>query len=93
MLGNEFAGVLNSDDFSVYNGVIVGAQQKCLAHLRRHFKKVLQITHGNNTVVAEAFWELIDEAFRQHRIQGASTLKNSIIILGRGTLRPDWQNC
>jgi transposase len=67
MLGNEFAGVLNSDDFSVYNGVIVGAQQKCLAHLRRHFKKVLQITHGNNTVVAEAFLELIDEAFRQHR--------------------------
>ena len=61
------AGVLNSDDFSVYNGVIVGAQQKCLAHLRRHFKKVLQINHGNNAVVAEAFLELIDEAFRQHR--------------------------
>ena len=59
--------VLNSDDFSVYNGVIVGAQQKCLAHLRRHFKKVLQISHGNNTVVASAFLELIDEAFRQHR--------------------------
>ncbi|MCC3532342.1 MAG: transposase [Microcoleus sp. PH2017_22_RUC_O_B] len=67
MLGKEFAGVLSSDDFSVYNGVIVGAQQKCLAHLRRHFKKVLQIGHGNNTIVAEAFLELIDEAFRQHR--------------------------
>jgi transposase len=67
MLGNEFAGVLSSDDFSVYNGAIVGAQQKCLAHLRRHFKKVLQISHGNNTIVAEAFLELIDEAFRQHR--------------------------
>ena len=67
MLGNEFAGVLSSDDFSVYNGVIVGGQQKCLAHLRRHFKKVLQMGHGNNTVVASAFLELIDEAFRQHR--------------------------
>ena len=67
MLGNEFAGVLSSDDFSVYNGVIVGAQQKCLAHLRRHFKKILQMGHGNDTVVAEAFLELIDEAFRQHR--------------------------
>jgi transposase len=67
MLGHEFAGVLSSDDFSVYNGVIVGAQQKCLAHLRRHFKKVLQIGHGNNAVVAEAFLELIDEAFRQHQ--------------------------
>ncbi|MEG3845357.1 IS66 family transposase [Microcoleus sp. herbarium19] len=67
MLGSEFAGVLSSDDFSVYNGVIVGAQQKCLAHLRRHFKKILQMGHGNDTVVAEAFLELIDEAFRQHR--------------------------
>jgi transposase len=67
MLGNEFAGVLSSDDFSVYNGVQVGAQQKCLAHLRRHFKKVLLLSHRNNTVVAEAFLELIDEAFRQHR--------------------------
>jgi transposase len=67
MLGSEFAGVLSSDDFSVYNGVLVGAQQKCLAHLRRHFKKVLLIRHGNNTVVASAFLELIDEAFRQHR--------------------------
>jgi transposase len=67
MLGSEFAGVLSSDDFSVYNGVLVGAQQKCLAHLRRHFKKVLLLSHGNNTVVASAFLELIDEAFRQHR--------------------------
>jgi transposase len=67
MLGNEFAGVLSSDDFSVYNGYQVAAQQKCLAHLRRHFKKVLKISHGNNTVVAAAFLELIDEAFRQHR--------------------------
>jgi transposase len=67
MLGDEFAGVLSSDDFSVYNGCKVAAQQKCLAHLRRHFKKVLKICHGNNTVVAEAFLALIDEAFAQHR--------------------------
>jgi transposase len=51
----------------VYNGVEVGAQQKCLAHLRRHFKKVLLLGHGNNTVVAKEFLDLIDEAFRQHR--------------------------
>lgn len=67
MLGHEFAGVLSSDDFSVYNGCQVGAQQKCLAHLRRHFKKVLKITHGNNTVVATEFLALIDEAFAQHQ--------------------------
>ena len=68
ILGNDFAGVLSSDDFSVYNGCQVGAQQKCLAHLRRHFKKVLSIGRGNNPAVAEAFLALIDEAFREHRV-------------------------
>ena len=37
MLGNEFDGVLSSDDFSVYNGYRVQGQQKCLAHLRATF--------------------------------------------------------
>jgi len=31
----------------VYNGYPVTAQQKCLAHLRRHFKKVVSLSHGN----------------------------------------------
>ncbi len=48
MLGSEFTGVLCSDDFSVYNGCQVGAQQKCLAHLKRHFKKERQLQQGNN---------------------------------------------
>ncbi|MEG3960622.1 IS66 family transposase, partial [Microcoleus sp. herbarium2] len=66
MLGKEFAGVLSSDDFSVYNGVKVAAQQKCLAHLRRHFKKVLELPGNNNAAVAQIFLSLIDEAFRSH---------------------------
>lgn len=67
MLGTELLGVLSSDDFSVYNGYPVKAQQKCLAHLRRHFKKVLQLKHGNNPQVGQAFLDLIDQAFAQHR--------------------------
>ena len=68
MLGREFAGVLSSDDFSVYNGCSVQAQQKCLAHLLRHFKKVLGLPGQNNhAAVAAVFIELINEAFRQHR--------------------------
>ena len=69
MLGTEFAGVLSSDDFSVYNGCQVQAQQKCLAHLLRHFKKVLGLPGKNNNVaVATVFIDLINEAFRQHRL-------------------------
>jgi transposase len=66
MLGTEFAGVLSSDDFSVYNGAKVAAQQKCLAHLRRHFKKVLGLPGNNNAAVAQIFLSLIDEAFIAH---------------------------
>jgi transposase len=69
MLGTEFTGVLSSDDFSVYNGCNVTAQQKCLAHLLRHFKKVLALPgHNNNAAVATVFIELINEAFQQHRL-------------------------
>jgi transposase len=68
MLGTEFAGVLSSDDFSVYNGCQVQAQQKCLAHLLRHFKKVLGLPgKHNNANVATVFIDLINEAFQQHR--------------------------
>jgi transposase len=68
MLGTEFAGVLSSDDFSVYNGCQVQAQQKCLAHLLRHFKKVLGLPgKNNNATVATVFIDLINEAFQQHR--------------------------
>ena len=41
--------------------------QKCLAHLRRHFKKVVSLSHGNNPTLGQVFLDLIDEAFAQHR--------------------------
>lgn len=66
-LGENFEGVLNSDDYSAYNGYAVKAQQKCLAHLRRHFKKVVKLSHGNNPALGQAFIDLIDEAFAQHQ--------------------------
>jgi transposase len=66
-LGQNFEGVLNSDDYSAYNGYAVKAQQKCLAHLRRHFKKVVKLSHGNNPALGQAFIDLIDEAFAQHQ--------------------------
>jgi transposase len=67
LLGLSFAGVLSSDDFSVYNGYPVRAQQKCLAHLKRHFAKVIKLKHGNNPQLGQVFIDLIDAAFRAHR--------------------------
>jgi transposase len=66
ILGAKYAGVLSSDDFSVYNGYQVVAQQKCLAHLRRHFKKLILIPGLHNQAIGEAFVDLIDEAFRNY---------------------------
>lgn len=67
LLGEQFAGVLISDDYSVYNGYRVDAQQKCLAHLRRHFKQLCKLKGKHNGEIGQVFLGLIDEAFRMHR--------------------------
>ena len=48
VLGSSYEGVLSSDDFSAYNGYPVKGQQKCQAHLRRHFKKLIKLPGLNN---------------------------------------------
>jgi transposase len=67
-LGAEYGGVLSSDDLSVYNGYAVVAQQKCLAHLRRHFEKLIKTPGLHNRAIGFAFKDLIDEAFRHYRL-------------------------
>jgi transposase len=67
ILGESFDGVLCSDDFSVYNGYAVKKQQKCLAHLRRHFKQLLKLAMKSQKEIGEVFIRLIDEAFAEHR--------------------------
>ena len=61
ILGSCYEGVLSSDDYSAYNGYPVKAQQKCLAHLRRHFKKLIQLPGLNNREIGTKFISLIDE--------------------------------
>ena len=68
ILGLNYNGVLSSDDYSVYNGYDVKAQQKCLAHLRRHFKKLIQLPGLNNQKIGEKFLKLIDEAFNNYSL-------------------------
>jgi transposase len=67
-LGSSYQGVLITDDYSVYNGYPVKAQQKCLAHLRRHFLGLIKQPGQHNPSIGEAFVALIDEAFRRYRL-------------------------
>ena len=67
-LGTEYQGVIISDDFSVYNGYNVNSQQKCLAHLRRHAKKLIKTSGEHNQSIGEALISIIDESFKHHRI-------------------------
>ncbi|MGD2181563.1 IS66 family transposase [Lusitaniella coriacea] len=67
-LGSHYRGVLSSDDYSVYNGYPVAAQQKCLAHLRRHFLRLIEHPGKNNRTLGETWVALIDEAFRHYRL-------------------------
>ena len=66
ILGVQYQGVIISDDYSVYNGYQAVSQQKCLAHLRRHFKKLIQLPGLHNQAIGKAFVDLIDEAFKNY---------------------------
>ena len=68
ILGSCYEGVLSSDDYSAYNGYPVKAQQKCLAHLRRHFKKLIQVPGLNNQEIGAKFISLIDEGFKNYAL-------------------------
>ncbi|MFH7028254.1 MAG: IS66 family transposase [Heteroscytonema crispum UTEX LB 1556] len=68
ILGMSYDGVLSSDDYCVYNGYDVKAQQKCLAHLRRHFKKLIKLPGLNNLEIANKFVNLIDQAFKNYSL-------------------------
>ena len=79
ILGLSYEGVLSSDDYCVYNGYDVKAQQKCLAHLRRHFKKLILIPGLNNQDIGEKFIKLIDEAFKKPRFIPTNTKHSGIL--------------
>ena len=68
LLGLNYSGVLSSDDYSVYNGYDVKAQQKCSAHLRRHFKKLIQLPGLKNQKIGKKFVKLIDEVFKNYNL-------------------------
>jgi transposase len=68
ILGSSYEGVLSSDDYSAYNGYVVKAQQKCLAHLRRHFKKLIKLPGLHNQEIGAKFISQIDEGFQNYAL-------------------------
>jgi transposase len=68
ILGLKYDGFVSSDNYSVYNGYDVKAQQKCLAHLRRHFKKLVKLPGLNNLEIGKVFVKLIDEGFKNYAL-------------------------
>ena len=73
-LGEHYPGIIISDDLNVYNGYPVIAQQKCLAHLRRHAQKLIKTPGKDNESIGKVLTNLIDEAFKHHRLQKTETL-------------------
>lgn len=67
LLGTEYRGVFSSDDFSVYNGYPAASQQKCLAHMRRHFLRLIKSLGKHNAAIGEVFVDFIDDAFDNYR--------------------------
>lgn len=67
-LGTRYQGVIISDDFSAYNGYDAISQQKCLAHLRRHAKKLIKTPGLHNQSIGKALISIFDQAFKHHRI-------------------------
>lgn len=71
-LRSKFDGLVSNDEYRAYKGYAVKAQQKCLLHLRRHIKQVVNLGYGNNSERGQVFWDLIDKAFAQPRQWGLS---------------------
>jgi transposase len=66
IVGSSYSDVLSSDDFTAYNGYAVTAQQKCQAHLPRHFKTLIKIPGFNHQEIGTKFIDLIDEGFKNY---------------------------
>ncbi len=75
-LGLNIAIVVSWDDFSVYNGYSAANQQKCLAHIRRHFLGLVKCPGKENTSIGKVFVDLIDDVFdKYHSFQVSHDIK------------------
>ena len=59
-------GFLAAMNERVYNGYPAAAQQKCLAHMRRHFKSLIKSPGLNNALIGKVFVGLINDVFNKY---------------------------
>ena len=68
IIGGEYKGVLISDFLSAYNKIKTKAKQRCLVHINRDIKKVIEYWHDDRevTVYCERLKKILEDAMRLH---------------------------
>lgn len=66
----------------VYNGYPVAAQQKCPAHMRRHFLRLIKCPGQDHAAIGEVFVDLIDDVFDNYSSTDSLTRYHGIYTLG-----------
>ena len=80
LLGEKFAGILNSDRWTAYNWVDTARRQLCWAHLARHWEGFIDLG-GKSKRIGRALKKQTDQMFHLwHRVRDG-TLKRSTFRL------------
>jgi len=69
ILGTEYDGILISDFLSAYNKIITKAKQKCLVHLLRDLKTVIEYWHTDEEVLryCKELKNILEGAIQLHK--------------------------
>jgi hypothetical protein len=81
LLGESFAGILNSDRYASYNWVDIGHRQLCWAHLKREFTKISERT-GVSKELGTALVKQQEKLFELwHRVRDGTLARCDFIEL------------
>ena len=81
LLGEDFAGILNSDRYASYNWVNLERRQLCWAHLKREFTKISERT-GVSEELGTALVKQQEKLFELwHRVRDGTLARSDFIEL------------
>jgi transposase len=91
LLGECFAGILNSDRWSSYNWVDLARRQLCWAHLIRDFRKIAE-SRGPLAPVGKSLGKTARELFRRwHRVRDGTLSRADFQRWVAEVIRPEVQ--